>query len=81
MPAPSAEPLTGLVGSRDATDLQLEVGHVGLVAGRYAEEVARPAIADWIRRHSVNTQRTSSAGKHRKSKENGDRHTARAAAA
>ena len=81
VPAPSAEPLTGLVGSRDATELQLEVGHVGLVAGRYAEEVARPAIADWIRRHSVNTQRTSSAGKHRKSKENGDRHTARAAAA
>jgi polyhydroxyalkanoate synthase subunit PhaC len=54
VPAPSAEPLTGLVGSRDASDLRLEVGHVGLVAGRYAEEVARPAIADWIRRHSAN---------------------------
>ena len=71
VPAPSAVPLTGLVGSRDASELRLEVGHVGLVAGRYAEEVARPAIAGWIRRHSAN----------RKSKENGDRHTARAAAA
>jgi len=71
VPAPSAEPLTGLVGSRDASELRLETGHVGLVAGRYADEVARPAIADWIRRHSAN----------RRSKENGDRHTARAAAA
>jgi polyhydroxyalkanoate synthase len=74
VPAASAEPLTGLVGSRDAGELRLEVGHVGLVAGRYAEEVARPAIADWIRRHSAN-RKTSTP------KENGDRHTARAAAA
>jgi len=41
---------------------------------RYAEEIARPAIADWTRRHSAN-RRTSTA------KENGDRHTARATAA
>ena len=74
VPAPSAAPLTGLVGSRVASELKLEVGHVGLVAGRYAEEVARPAIADWIRRHSAN-RKTSTP------KENGDRHTARAAAA
>ena len=56
------------------TELRLETGHVGLVAGRYAEEVARPAIADWIRRHSAN-RKTSTP------KENGDRHTAGAAAA
>jgi poly[(R)-3-hydroxyalkanoate] polymerase subunit PhaC len=74
VPPASAEPLSGLVGSRDTTDLRLEVGHVGLVAGRYAEEVARPAIADWIRRHSAN-RKTSTP------KENGDRHTAGAAAA
>ena len=54
VPPAAAEPLTGLVGSRDKGELRLEVGHVGLVAGRYAEEVARPAIADWIRRHSAN---------------------------
>ena len=35
------EPLTGLVGSRDASELRLESGHVGLVAGRYAAAVAR----------------------------------------
>ena len=74
VPPASAEPLTGLVGSRDASDLRLEVGHVGLVAGRYAEEVARPAIADWIRRHSAN-RRTSTP------KQDRARHPARAAAA
>jgi poly[(R)-3-hydroxyalkanoate] polymerase subunit PhaC len=57
VPAASAEPLTGLVGSRDKDELRLESGHVGLVAGRYAEEVARPAIADWIRRHSTNRRK------------------------
>ena len=60
VPAASAEPLAGLVGSRDATDLLLESGHVGLVAGRYAAEVARPAIADWVRRHSAD-RKTSTA--------------------
>ena len=74
VPAPSAEPLVGLVGSRDAGELRLETGHVGLVAGRYAEEVARPAIADWIRRHSANRKTATP-------KENGDRNTAGAAAA
>jgi polyhydroxyalkanoate synthase len=74
VPAPSAEPLTGLVGSRDAGELRLETGHVGLVAGRYATEVARPAIADWIRRHSAN-RKTSTP------KEDRARHPARAAAA
>jgi polyhydroxyalkanoate synthase len=75
VPAASAAPLTGLVGSRDADDLQLETGHVGLVAGRYATEVARPAIADWIRRHSAD-RKTSTP------KETGEhRHPARAAAA
>ena len=58
VPPASAEPLAGLVGSRDRGDLRLESGHVGLVAGRYAEEVARPAIADWIRRHSAKRKRS-----------------------
>ena len=75
VPAPAAEPLVGLVGSRDATDLRLESGHVGLVAGRYAAEVARPAIADWIRRHSTN-RKTSTAKESKR-----DRDPAGAAAA
>ena len=52
VPAASSEPLTALVGSDDATELRLQSGHVGLVAGRQAAKVARPQIADWIRRHS-----------------------------
>jgi polyhydroxyalkanoate synthase len=52
VPAAASEPITALVGSRDATDLRLQSGHVGFVAGRQAAKVARPQIADWIRRHS-----------------------------
>jgi poly[(R)-3-hydroxyalkanoate] polymerase subunit PhaC len=52
VPAPSSEPLTRLVGSRDARELRLRSGHVGLVAGRSAAKVARPQIVDWIRSHS-----------------------------
>ncbi len=53
VPAASSAPLTTLVGSSDATELRLQSGHVGLVAGRQAAKVARPAIADWIRGHSA----------------------------
>jgi polyhydroxyalkanoate synthase len=52
VPAASSEPLTELVGSKDAGELRLQSGHVGFVAGRQAAKVARPQIADWIRRHS-----------------------------
>jgi polyhydroxyalkanoate synthase len=51
-PAASSEPLTPLVGSGDATELRLHSGHIGFVAGRQAAKVARPQIADWIRRRS-----------------------------
>jgi polyhydroxyalkanoate synthase subunit PhaC len=52
VPASSSEPITNLVGSSDASELRLQSGHVGFVAGRQAAKVARPQIADWIRRHS-----------------------------
>ncbi|HWT23270.1 MAG TPA: alpha/beta fold hydrolase [Solirubrobacteraceae bacterium] len=52
VPAPSSVPLTALVGSSDATELRLDSGHVGLVAGRQAARVAQPQIAGWIRGHS-----------------------------
>jgi polyhydroxyalkanoate synthase len=51
-PAASSEPLTQLVGSDDATELRLHSGHIGFVAGRQAAKVARPQMADWIRRRS-----------------------------
>ena len=52
VPAAASEPLTELVGSADSSELRLQSGHVGFVAGRQAAKVARPQIADWIRRHS-----------------------------
>jgi polyhydroxyalkanoate synthase len=52
VPPRAAEPLVKLVGSRDASEVCLESGHVGLVAGRQADKVSRPRIADWIRSHS-----------------------------
>jgi polyhydroxyalkanoate synthase len=59
VPAPSSEPLTGLVGAKDSTELRLESGHVGLVAGRQAAKVARPQIGDWIRAHSKEESRAA----------------------
>jgi polyhydroxyalkanoate synthase len=52
VPAASSAPLTALVGSAHATELRLRSGHVGLIAGRQAAKVARPAIADWITDHT-----------------------------
>ena len=51
-PARSSLPLVGLVGSKDASELRLQSGHVGFVAGRQAAKVARPKIADWIKQRS-----------------------------
>jgi polyhydroxyalkanoate synthase len=48
VPAASSKPLVELVGSADATELVLESGHIGLVAGRQAKQ-AQPQIAEWIR--------------------------------
>ncbi len=52
VPPGAAKPLAKLVGSDDVTELCLESGHIGLVAGRQAAKVARPQIADWIRARS-----------------------------
>jgi polyhydroxyalkanoate synthase len=51
-PAASSEPLTRLVGSNDVSELRLESGHIGFVAGRQAAKVARPQIRDWLASHS-----------------------------
>jgi polyhydroxyalkanoate synthase subunit PhaC len=51
-PAAASEPLTRLVGSRDTSELRLESGHIGFVAGRQAAEVARPRIREWLVDHS-----------------------------
>ena len=51
VPPDAARPLGALVGSEDVTELVLESGHVGLVAGGAAKD-AQPRIADWIESRS-----------------------------
>ncbi|MFZ0042652.1 MAG: alpha/beta fold hydrolase [Solirubrobacteraceae bacterium] len=84
VPPRSAKPLVGLVGSKDATELCLESGHVGLVAGREAAKVSRPQIADWIRSRSEKPARRSARRGSRQAKpkrqESGDGNTTRSSA-
>lgn len=52
VPADATRPLSGLVGSDDVTDLELDAGHVGLFIGRGAHRHGVPAMVDWIDAHS-----------------------------
>jgi polyhydroxyalkanoate synthase len=52
VPAAATRPLSGLVGSADVTDLELDAGHVGLFIGRNAHRKGVPAMVDWIDDHS-----------------------------
>jgi polyhydroxyalkanoate synthase len=45
---PSASGLCDLVGSKDAEELRLPAGHVGLIVGRTAHKRNLPAMADWL---------------------------------
>jgi poly[(R)-3-hydroxyalkanoate] polymerase subunit PhaC len=51
VPRAAAEPIPGLLGA-GADELQLDAGHVGLVAGRAAAKVTLPGIVDWVVAHS-----------------------------
>ncbi len=51
-PVESASPLTAAVGSREAEELRVDAGHIGLFVGRSAQKLALPRITDWIHRHS-----------------------------
>jgi polyhydroxyalkanoate synthase len=51
VPRPAAEPIPRLLGG-GADELQLDAGHVGLVAGRAAAKVTLPGIVEWIAAHS-----------------------------
>jgi polyhydroxyalkanoate synthase len=57
VPVAAAEPVPRLVGARDAEELRLHAGHVGLVAGRAAAKVTLPGIAGWIKAHSDPVER------------------------
>ena len=52
VPLAAAEPLLGLVGSKEKEELRLAAGHAGLVAGRKAAKVTLPGIAGWFKEHS-----------------------------
>jgi polyhydroxyalkanoate synthase subunit PhaC len=51
VPRPAAEPIPRLLGA-GADELQLDAGHVGLVAGRAAAKVTLPGLVEWIADHS-----------------------------
>ncbi len=55
VPLAAAEPLLGLVGSKEKEELRLAAGHAGLVAGRKAAKVTLPGIAGWFKDHSEPT--------------------------
>jgi len=52
VPTEATRPLSGLLGSDDVTDLELDAGHVGLFIGRGAHRHGVPAMIDWIDAHS-----------------------------
>jgi polyhydroxyalkanoate synthase len=48
VPGPSAVPLTGLCGSKDATAVELPGGHVGIVVGSGTSRHLWPALDRWL---------------------------------
>jgi polyhydroxyalkanoate synthase len=52
VPPVASEPLAGLVGSADVTDLRIPAGHLGLAAGRDAARHTVPRIVEWHQTHS-----------------------------
>ena len=52
VPSAAVGTLSEKVGSRDAEELRLPAGHVGLIVGRTAHKQTLPRLADWLRRHS-----------------------------
>jgi polyhydroxyalkanoate synthase len=57
VPIASAEPVADLVGSKDAQNLKLAAGHVGLLAGRKAARETLPSIVEWLDAHSDRLRR------------------------
>jgi polyhydroxyalkanoate synthase subunit PhaC len=52
IPEPSSAPVMDLVGSADKHELRLDGGHIGLVAGRTAEETTIPTIIGFLQQRS-----------------------------
>jgi polyhydroxyalkanoate synthase subunit PhaC len=47
-PPDSVKPLTGLVGSNDAAERELNAGHIGLLVGSAMRRKTMPTILDWL---------------------------------
>jgi polyhydroxyalkanoate synthase len=60
-PPRSVEPLIGLVGAADKTEMRLPARHVGIIYGRRAVTNTMPAIAQWIVERSGPRRRPRSA--------------------
>lgn len=51
VPPGSAKALVDSVGSADKTFLELEGGHISVIAGRRAKQVVWPALLEWLQEH------------------------------
>jgi len=51
VPAASARALVESVGSRDKQFLELEGGHISVIAGRRAKQQVWPALLEWLQKH------------------------------
>lgn len=56
VPPAASEPLGGLVGSDDFTDIHISAGHIGLAAGRDAAKKTLPRIIEWLNARSSSAQ-------------------------
>src|SRR4029077_3803423 len=50
-PRPTTRVLTSRVGSKDASEIVIEGGHVGIVAGRSASQNLWPKVGAWLSEH------------------------------
>ena len=51
MTAETTSAVTKLVGSRDASEIVVDGGHVGIVVGRSASQNLWPKVASWLDAH------------------------------
>jgi polyhydroxyalkanoate synthase len=51
VPPVSAKALIDAVGSQDKTYLELEGGHISVIAGKRAKQVVWPALLQWLQEH------------------------------
>ncbi len=53
VPPACSAPLAHQLGSKDVESVEVPGGHMGAFVGRASEKVTRPALLDWLKRHST----------------------------